>query len=104
MEQDIRFCALDGRRIAYATVGEGPTLLLGGRWVTHLEEEWQDANARSFFEDLGRSHRVVRYDRLGTGLTVTAHAEDGTIEPWQRVDEQSLLTAKKDARIFDTSS
>ena len=36
MEQDIRFCALDGRRSAFATVGEGPTLVFGGRWVTHL--------------------------------------------------------------------
>ncbi len=34
VEQEIRFCELDGRRIAYATVGEGPTLLFGGRWVT----------------------------------------------------------------------
>ena len=42
MEQDIRFCELDGRRIAYATVGEGPLLLFGGRWVTHLEEEWEE--------------------------------------------------------------
>src|SRR6187402_1547298 len=80
MEQDIRFCALDGRRIAYATVGEGPTLLLGGRWVTHLEEEWQDANARSFFEDLGRSHRVVRYDRLGAGLSDREGAGVPTVE------------------------
>src|SRR4026208_2242891 len=67
MEQDIRFCALDGRRIAYATVGEGPTLLFGGRWVTHLEEEWQDPQARGFFEDLARTHRVARYDRVGAG-------------------------------------
>ena len=69
MEQDIRFCELDGRRIAYATIGEGPLLLFGGRWVTHLEEEWGDPHARSFFEELARSHRVVRYDRLGTGLS-----------------------------------
>jgi pimeloyl-ACP methyl ester carboxylesterase/DNA-binding CsgD family transcriptional regulator len=69
MEQDIRFCELDGRRIAYATVGEGPLLLFGGRWVTHLEEEWDDGRARAFFEDLARTHRVVRYDRLGVGLS-----------------------------------
>jgi pimeloyl-ACP methyl ester carboxylesterase/DNA-binding CsgD family transcriptional regulator len=69
MEQDIRFCELDGRRIAYATIGEGPSLLFGGRWVTHLEEEWEDPHARSFFEELARSHRVVRYDRLGAGLS-----------------------------------
>jgi pimeloyl-ACP methyl ester carboxylesterase len=37
--------------------------------VTHLEEEWEDPHARSFFEELTRSHRVVRYDRLGAGLS-----------------------------------
>ena len=42
MEQEIRFCELDGRRIAYATIGEGPVLLFGGRWVSHLEEEWDE--------------------------------------------------------------
>jgi pimeloyl-ACP methyl ester carboxylesterase len=69
MEQAIRFCELDGRRIAYATAGEGPLLLFGGRWVTHLEEEWDDSNARGFYGELARTHRVVRYDRLGTGLS-----------------------------------
>ena len=69
MEQDIRFCELDGRRIAYATVGEGPLLLFGGRWVSHLEEEWDEPRARSFYEELGRTHRVVRYDRIGAGLS-----------------------------------
>jgi pimeloyl-ACP methyl ester carboxylesterase/DNA-binding CsgD family transcriptional regulator len=69
MEQDIRFCELDGRRIAYATVGEGPLLLFAARWVSHLEEEWEDPQARAFFEGLAQSHRVVRYDRLGAGLS-----------------------------------
>jgi pimeloyl-ACP methyl ester carboxylesterase/DNA-binding CsgD family transcriptional regulator len=69
MEQDIRFCELDGLRIAYATVGEGPLLLFGGRWVSHLEEEWQEPRARGFYEELARTHRVVRYDRLGAGLS-----------------------------------
>ncbi len=69
MEQDIRFCELEGRRIAYATVGEGPLLLFGGRWVTHLEEEWEEPRLRSFYETLARTHRVVRYDRLGAGLS-----------------------------------
>ena len=69
MEQDVRFCELDGRRIAYASVGEGPLLLFSGRWVSHLEEEWEDRRARSFYEQLAESHRVVRYDRLGVGLS-----------------------------------
>jgi pimeloyl-ACP methyl ester carboxylesterase/DNA-binding CsgD family transcriptional regulator len=69
MEQDIRFCELDGRRIAYATLGEGPLLLFAARWVSHLEEEWEDTASRAFFEDLASTHRVVRYDRLGAGLS-----------------------------------
>ena len=69
MEQDIRFCELGGQRIAYATVGEGPLLLFGGRWVTHLEEEWANPRERAFFEELALRHRVVRYDRIGAGLS-----------------------------------
>lgn len=69
MEQEIRFCELDGRRIAYATLGEGPPLVFVGRWVSHIEAEWEDPRARAFFEELARSHRVVRYDRLGVGLS-----------------------------------
>ena len=70
MDQDIRFCELDGRRIAYASIGEGPPLVFGAKWVSHLEEEWDDPRARSFYEDLAQQgHRVVRYDRLGAGLS-----------------------------------
>lgn len=82
MEQDIRFCELDGKRIAYAAVGEGPLLLFGGRWVTHLEEEWANAPSRSFYEELARTHRVVRYDRVGTGLSDRVLTESPTAE-WE---------------------
>jgi len=69
MEQEIRFCDVDGRRLAYATVGEGPLIVFGARFVSHLEEEWADPQQRAFYEELARTHRVVRYDRLGTGLS-----------------------------------
>ena len=69
MEQDIRFCEVGGRRLAYATIGDGPPLVFGGRWVTHLEAEWDDPRARRFYEELAATHRVVRYDRLGAGLS-----------------------------------
>jgi len=69
MEQDVRFLEVDGRRLAYATVGEGPLLVFGGRWVSDLEVEWSEPGPRAFFEELARTHRVVRYDRLGCGLS-----------------------------------
>jgi pimeloyl-ACP methyl ester carboxylesterase/DNA-binding CsgD family transcriptional regulator len=88
MEQEIRFCELDGRRIAYASVGEGPLLVFGGRWVTHLEEEWEDAASRAFFEALAATHRVVRYDRLGAGLSERKLVEPPTSE----LDSRQLET------------
>ena len=69
MEQDIRFCELDGRRIAYATCGEGPPIVFGAKYVSHLEEEWDDDRTRGFYEELAQRHTVVRYDRLGAGLS-----------------------------------
>jgi pimeloyl-ACP methyl ester carboxylesterase/DNA-binding CsgD family transcriptional regulator len=88
MEQDIRFCELDGSRIAYATVGEGPLLLFGGRWVTHLEEEWDDPRTRGFFEELATTHRVVRYDRIGAGLSDRTLPGGATLE----LDTRTLAT------------
>jgi pimeloyl-ACP methyl ester carboxylesterase/DNA-binding CsgD family transcriptional regulator len=93
MEQDIRFTTLDGRRIAYATVGHGPLLVFGAKWVSHLEEEWDDARARSFYEDLARTHRVVRYDRLGAGLSERGLPAPPTVANETRVLETVIDVA-----------
>ena len=69
MEQQTGFVQFDGRRIAYATVGDGPLLVMPSWWVSHLVEDWRDASFREFVEALARRYRVVRYDRLGTGLS-----------------------------------
>jgi pimeloyl-ACP methyl ester carboxylesterase/DNA-binding CsgD family transcriptional regulator len=87
MEQDIRFCELDGCRIAYATVGAGPPVVFGAKWVSHLEEEWDDPRARSFYEELARNHTVVRYDRLGAGLSERELLEPASIDLDTRVLE-----------------
>ena len=85
MEQDIRFAGLDGRRIAYASVGAGPPIVFGAKWVSHLEEEWDDPLARRFYEDLARTHTVVRYDRLGAGLSDRELGEPASIDLDTRV-------------------
>jgi pimeloyl-ACP methyl ester carboxylesterase len=69
VEQQTGFVEFDGRRIAYATVGEGPLLVMPSWWVSHLVEDWRDAGFREFVEALARRYRVLRYDRLGTGLS-----------------------------------
>jgi pimeloyl-ACP methyl ester carboxylesterase/DNA-binding CsgD family transcriptional regulator len=67
--QEIRFCDAGPGRIAYATVGTGPPLLLPALWISHLELEWGFAEFRAFIEALARDHTVIRYDRAGTGLS-----------------------------------
>lgn len=70
MEQQIRFCAAQGGvRIAYATTGQGPALVVPPPWISHLEVEWANPAVRGFWESLARHHTVVRYDRHGCGLS-----------------------------------
>ncbi len=70
MEQNIRFCAApDGLRLAYATHGRGPPIVKTANWLTHLEYDWESPVWRHWLEDLGRAHRVIRYDERGCGLS-----------------------------------
>ncbi len=59
----------DGTSVAYASVGAGPPLLLIGGWLSHLELSWAFAPERSFLEALAVGRTLVRYDRLGCGLS-----------------------------------
>jgi pimeloyl-ACP methyl ester carboxylesterase/DNA-binding CsgD family transcriptional regulator len=69
MEQRLGFLDFDGRRVAYAEVGEGPPLVLPAYWVSHVGDDWERPAYRRFVEALARGRRVIRYDRPGTGLS-----------------------------------
>ena len=69
MDQRIGFCPVDGGRVAYAVAGEGPPLVLPAWWVSHLELDWEAPAFRRFIEELGAHYTVIRYDRLGCGLS-----------------------------------
>jgi pimeloyl-ACP methyl ester carboxylesterase/DNA-binding CsgD family transcriptional regulator len=79
-EQEIRFCAAGDARIAYATVGSGPALLLPALWISHLELEWGFDDLRSFVGALARDRTVVRYDRIGTGMSDRPAAPEISLE------------------------
>ena len=59
----------DGVRIAYCIHGSGPPLVLVGGWVTHLQLSWEDNAYRSFFEQLAKHVRLVRFDARANGLS-----------------------------------
>ena len=69
MEQEVRFCSVPGGRIAYATAGSGPPLVIPALWISHVELEWEFPEFRTFIAALAETHTVIRYDRLGTGLS-----------------------------------
>jgi pimeloyl-ACP methyl ester carboxylesterase/DNA-binding CsgD family transcriptional regulator len=103
VEQEIRFCPVGDARVAYAKVGRGPVLLVpAALGASHLELEWGFAEFRAFIAALARRRTVVRYDRLGTGLSdrvpgareLSVDAGLRTVEALVRalgVDELSLL-------------
>lgn len=93
----VRFAELNGRRVAWATVGEGPPMVIAGWWMSHLELDWRNHRFRDFISALARYRAVVRYDRYGTGLSDRDGPPPATLD-----EEVELLTGVVDA--IDTES
>lgn len=69
-DQEIRFCrAADGVRLAYATHGSGPPLVVVSCWLSHLQHDWQSPVWRHFLDQLGELATVIRYDERGFGMS-----------------------------------
>lgn len=102
--QDIRFCTTaDGVRIAYSTIGSGPTLVRVLGHFTHLELEWEWPDLRYFWERLAESFTVVRYDGRGIGLSDKWTGE--FTEEGRQMDLDAVLNAvdARDAALLGIS-
>ncbi len=90
--QEIRFCSVGGRAVAYELVGSGPPLVAPAWWVSHLELDWRDDSFRGFWEAVGAGHTLLRYDRPGVGMSDRdIDADTLTLD-----DEVAVLTAVLD--------
>ena len=68
--RQIRFVVTPtGVRVAYATVGRGPALVVPAAWIGHLEITWQDPAVQAFYAPIAASRTVVAYDKPGCGLS-----------------------------------
>jgi pimeloyl-ACP methyl ester carboxylesterase/DNA-binding CsgD family transcriptional regulator len=65
----IRFLPLGARRVAYEVRGDGPPLVAPAWWVSHLELDWESAGFRRFWEQAADGYSLIRYDRLGVGMS-----------------------------------
>jgi pimeloyl-ACP methyl ester carboxylesterase/DNA-binding CsgD family transcriptional regulator len=69
-DRQIRFVVTPtGVRVAYATVGRGPVLVVPAAWIGHLEVAWQDPAVRAFYAPIAARRTVVTYDKPGCGLS-----------------------------------
>jgi pimeloyl-ACP methyl ester carboxylesterase/DNA-binding CsgD family transcriptional regulator len=66
---EIRFLHLGARRLAYEVRGAGPALVVPAWWVSHLELDWQNPGVRRFWEGVAEDYTLIRYDRLGVGMS-----------------------------------
>jgi pimeloyl-ACP methyl ester carboxylesterase len=70
MVQPVRYVrSVDGARIAYATIGEGPPLVKAATWLSRLDNDVASPVWRHWLRALGRGRRLVLYDERGCGLS-----------------------------------
>jgi eukaryotic-like serine/threonine-protein kinase len=55
--------------LAYHVLGQGPDLLVMLGWVTHIEVAYGHPSLAGFLCRLARDHRVILFDKRGTGLS-----------------------------------
>ncbi|WP_045741636.1 alpha/beta fold hydrolase [Actinoplanes rectilineatus] len=65
----VRFAATPAGRVAYTVTGSGPPLLCLAGWVSHLALMAENPQHERFFDGLARSRTVIRYDKIGCGLS-----------------------------------
>ncbi|WP_182524409.1 alpha/beta fold hydrolase [Nocardioides dongkuii] len=91
-DQVVRYSTVEGRSVAWASVGTGPPLLVGGWWSGHLGLDWKDHRFRRFVSALATQHRIIRYDRPGCGLS-----DRSGPSPASREDEVAVLAGLVEA-------
>jgi pimeloyl-ACP methyl ester carboxylesterase/DNA-binding CsgD family transcriptional regulator len=99
-ESEIRFLRFAGRRVAYAVTGDGPPLVAPAWWFSHLELDWKDPAFRDLWESIAEGYTLVRYDRLGVGMSDRdVRNEDLTLD-----GDVELLGAVLDELAWDNVS
>ena len=92
------FFRIDGHRIAFATVGEGPLLVLPAWSVSNLVEDLKDERFRRFMNSLTSAKQVIRYDRLGSGLSDRRRPRERLSLDFEAANARHILDHAFDAR------
>jgi pimeloyl-ACP methyl ester carboxylesterase/DNA-binding CsgD family transcriptional regulator len=102
---DIRYAWTGSDDVAWAEVGAGAPLLIGGWWMSHLERDWEYRPFRAFVEEIARHRRVIRMDPPGSGLSRSRPATPADLDPHVDALEAVLDAADaSEATLFAGSS
>jgi class 3 adenylate cyclase/pimeloyl-ACP methyl ester carboxylesterase len=95
IDQHIQFCTtVDGVRIAYSMVGQGPFLVIPPGWVSHLQLQWEHPSARDYLEKGTRNQTFLFYDKHGCGLSERNRTEftlESEVRPLEAVIDHLKL-------------
>src|SRR4030042_3596394 len=96
INQHIKFCTtVDGVRIAYSFVGQGPFLVIPPGWVSHLQLQWEHPSARDYLKKGTRNQTFLFYDKHGCGLSERNRTEftlESEVRPLEAVIDHLKLT------------
>jgi class 3 adenylate cyclase/pimeloyl-ACP methyl ester carboxylesterase len=80
VQPEIRYAKSEGASIAYQVVGEGERdLVFVPDFGSNLVYAWQSPYWPDFYERLGRSFRLILFDKRGTGIS-DRHGQFATLE------------------------
>lgn len=91
-DQVVRHVEVLGQDVAWSAVGDGPAVVIGGWWCSHLSLNWEDVAFRGYVSRIAAKHRVVRYDRPGAGTSAP-----GGRPPVDLAEEAAVLAGLVDA-------
>lgn len=90
--QEIRFCRTDDDvRIAYASMGSGPSLVRAAHWMTHLDYDLSSPVWSHWLDGLAADRTLIRYDERGCGMS-DHDVEDFSVDTWVR-DLETVVDA-----------
>jgi pimeloyl-ACP methyl ester carboxylesterase/DNA-binding CsgD family transcriptional regulator len=70
MVQEIRFVTSpDNVRLGCGSYGVGPVLVKAPNWLSHLTADWESSVWGHWWQELTNSHRLIRFDQRGCGLS-----------------------------------
>lgn len=100
LEPDTRYARIDGSRIAYQVIGDGPIDLIVCTGVASMDAEWEEPEVAHFNRRLASMCRTIRFDDLGSGASDPVPPDAGPYELFSCRQITAVLDAAESERAI----